>query len=77
MVEKNVTSTPLESRYKKRVAEELELKLNKEIGDRRKKLKRIRTKEKANNLEFLNILSIEMIEESILPVNDFEEVVWY
>ena len=77
VVEKAVTSTPLESGYKKRVAEELELKLNKEIEDHRKKLKSIRTKEKANNLEFLKILSIEMNEESILPMNDTEEVVWY
>ena len=77
VVEKAITSTPLESGCKKRVAEELELKLNKEIEDHRKKLKSIRTKEKANNLEFLKSLSIEMSEESILPVNDTEEVVWY
>ena len=79
-VENFVSSTPLESQDsqgKKRMIEELERRLNEELNSQRKKLKAIRSKEKANNLEFLKVMSIELNCETLLPMNDSEEVVWF
>ena len=79
-VKKFVSSTPLEnhgSQGKKRMIEELERRLNVEVNSHRKKLKAIRSMEKANNLEFLKVMSIEMNGETLLPMNDSEEMVWF
>ena len=74
---KVVSSTPLQSQGKKRLIEELERRLNDEINNHRKKLKAIRSAEKANNLEFLKVISIDLNGENLSPVNNSEEVVWF
>ena len=73
---KVVSSTPLETNHKKRLITNLEQNLNEEIDSHRKKLKSIRSREKANNLEFLKFVSFELTVESIVHLND-SEAVWF
>ena len=55
----------------------LEQSPNEEIDSHRKEVKSIRSREKAINLEFLKVVSFELTGESIVPLNDSKEAVWF
>ena len=73
--EKIVSSTTVEYQSKKRLMDELEQTLNKEI-ESQKKTKSDTFQEKANNLEFLKVMSLEISGENLVPYNESYEVVW-